>query len=128
LMAFADKIVQSYHRHRASMVMVDSGGVGGGVVDRLRMLRIPVLEVDFGSGADGHPLVSGERYANKRAEIWGVMREWLKTGLLPDMPTDENQTLVDELTGPSYAMNKKEAIVLEAKSDMRRRGVPSPNV
>lgn len=127
-MTLAAKVAATFLRLNATMVMVDSGGVGGGVVDRLRMLRIPVLEVDFGAGADSHPLVPGERFANKRAEIWAAMRAWLATGLIPDISAGENTTLVDELTGPTHTMNTKDAILLESKKDMRRRNVASPNV
>lgn len=128
-MRTAAAVAVSFHRYHATAVCVDSGGVGGGVVDRLRQLRIPVFDVDFGSGPDDTNLDDGTKYANKRAEIWGAMRNWLQRGgCIPDMPTGDNITLKDELTGPTYALNKKEAIQLEAKVDMRRRGVPSPNV
>lgn len=126
-MTLAGKVAAAYLRHRATVVMVDGGGVGGGVVDRLRQLRIPVIEVDFGSKPDGFAN-DGVKYANKRAEIWGAVRDWLPTGSIPSMATGENITIVDELTGPTYTLNSKEAIQLESKKDMRSRGVPSPNV
>jgi hypothetical protein len=99
----------------------------GVFVDRLRQLRIPVIGVDFGSKADGYA-ADGVKYANKRAEIWGSLREWLEHGSIPNVLTGENSTLVDELTGPTYTMTKKEEIQLESKKEMRSRGVPSPNV
>lgn len=127
LMSFAGKIAASFIRHHAKICMVDSGGVGGGVVDRLRQLNIPVIEVDFGSKPDEFN-ADGVKYANKRAEIWGAVRDWLPGGSIPDMSTGENITLVDELIGPTYALNKAEAIQLESKKEMRARGIPSPNV
>lgn len=129
-MKFAGKVAQAYLRHGASMCMVDGGGVGGGVVDRLRQLQIPVIDVQFGASPDGYS-DNGVVYANKRAEIWGALRDWLATGSIHSMPTGENVTLVDELTAPNYGMvNRKgeEAILLEGKKEMRTRGVPSPNV
>lgn len=126
-MTTAGKVAAAYLRHGASICMVDEGGVGGGVVDRLRQLRIPVIGVDFGSGSDGYAN-DGVKYANKRAEIWGSMRTWLEGGSIPNMVTGENVTLTDELTAPTYTLTKKEEIQLESKKEMRSRGVPSPNV
>lgn len=129
-MELASKVSAAYHRLKANFVFIDGGGVGGGVVDRLRQLRVPVMEVQFGAKSDGiseHD-DEGTRYANKRAEIWGAMRAWLKEGAIPDRVPGSETAITDELTGPMYGTNKKEEILLEAKKDMRRRGVPSPNV
>jgi hypothetical protein len=129
LMTLAGKVAAAYTRLGASAVMVDAGGVGGGVVDRLRQLNIPVYEVDFGSSPDGYNIEdSGVKYFNKRAEIWGGMRAWLETGCISEQLPGQDRTLPDELTGPSYSLSGKEEIQLESKKDMRRRGVPSPNV
>lgn len=127
-MDVATRAASAYLKYSASVVLVDSGGVGGGVVDRLRQLRIPVIEVDFGSGPQGLNPDDGTKYANKRAEIWGAMRTWLQRGAIPDMMTDDRVTLVDELVSPNFGINGREEIQLESKRDMRRRGVPSPNV
>ena len=50
------------------------------------------------------------------------MREWLKTGSIPDRPNLEM-----ELTGPSYFHSRKNQIQLERKEDMKARGLASPN-
>lgn len=127
-MELAARVAATFLRLSASVVFVDAGGVGGGVVDRLRSLRIPVMEVDFGSSPDGINFDDGTKYKNKRAEIWGAMRAWLKTGSIPQLKTSEKGTLIDELVGPNYGLDGNEAIQLESKKDMRRRGIPSPNV
>lgn len=127
-MVLAARVSNEFLRLHASTVMVDAGGVGGGVVDRLRQLGIPVMEVDFGSKADGYNRDDGAAYANKRAEIWGGLRQWLPTGAIPPIRTSEDTTLVDELIAPTYGHNNREEILLESKKDMRRRGAKSPNV
>jgi len=133
LMFLAAEVANVFNSLNASIVMVDSGGVGGGVVDRLRQLRIPVVEVDFSSKPDAtNEIESGIKYANKRAEIWGAVRDWLGTGSIPSLTmtttTGKVVSLVDELAGPMYGLNSREAILLESKKDMRSRGVPSPNI
>lgn len=124
----AAQVSDAFTRHAASMVFVDGGGVGGGVVDNLRRLRIPVIEVQFGAKPDGIGTTDqGVKYLNKRAEIWGIMRDWLSGGMIPDDIPGQDQGLCEELAGPTFSFNNQEMIVLEKKTDMRRRNVPSPN-
>lgn len=124
-MSLAGLVANRYHQYGATMVFVDSGGVGGGVIDRLVQLQIPVTEVDFSHKPKGYLGPPGVHYANHRAEIWGAMRDWLKRGALPEV---DGYDLVAELTAPMYYLNVKEAIQLESKREMRRRGVESPNI
>jgi hypothetical protein len=125
-MQFAARIAEQYQFYKADAVFVDGGGVGGGVVDRLRQLRVPVIEVQFGSSPDrSMPGADSLVYANKRAEMWGWMREWLKHGGIPDDPD-----LRTELEGVQYGYVQVagiDAIQLESKKDMKKRGMPSPD-
>lgn len=128
-MQLASRVAAEALRLAAEMVFVDVGGVGAGVYDRLRMLRIKCLPVDFGAGADNINFMDGSKYANKRAEIWGAYRNELRAGLcIPEEVPGQERTLIEESTGPTYGLNNREEIQLERKQDMRRRGVPSPNV
>src|SRR5690606_37260109 len=107
-MQLAMKVAQAMHRYAASVAMVDEGGVGGGVVDRLRQLQIPVIAVNFGSKPDNYNEM-GERgvlYANKRAEIWGASRAWLETGAIPRTAANGEIDLVAEATGPTYGLTR----------------------
>lgn len=129
LMRQASRIASVFQLYHAACVMVDGGGVGGGVIDRLRQLQIPVWEVDFGSSPSGVNVDNQVRYYNKRAEIWGAVREWLPKGCIIEQIEGQDATLIDELTGPTYSFAGDDMeIQLERKRDMRRRGVPSPNV
>jgi len=122
-MQVASHVVELSQNLRADAVFIDGGGVGGGVVDRCRQLRLDVIEVQFGGKADRADMVSrGEAYANKRAEMWGAMRAWLEVGAIaPD------KDLVAQLVGPSYGFNARDEIQLERKVDMKGRGLPSPD-
>jgi hypothetical protein len=98
-------------------VFIDAGG-GQGVIDRLRQLGHNVIEVSFGSEADDKA-----HYFNKRTEMWGRMRAWLKSGgsIVDDMD------LKSDLIGPEYGYSDKDQEQLERKKDMKARGLASPD-
>lgn len=125
--ALAAKVAEAYHKYHADAIFVDGGGVGGGVVDNLRALHLFCFDINFGSKPDGVGFAAGaqgERYANKRAEMWGSLRAWLRSGgAIPDLPD-----LKQQLIGPTYTFNNQMAIQLERKEDMMKRGVDSPDL
>jgi hypothetical protein len=127
-MQLAARVAEQYEFYRADAIFVDGGGTGSGVVDRLRQLRIPVIEVQFGATADrSTPGQEATAYANKAAEMWGVMKEWLGTGgAIPDDPD-----LASQLTDREYGYvmrDGRDAIQLESKKDMKKRGLSSPDI
>lgn len=122
-MTVAGKAAELYMHYRADAIFVDGGGVGGGVVDRLRQLQVPVWDVQFGGKSDAFEGTDGIHYANKRAEMWGSMREWLSIGCIPD-----DKSLREQITGPQYGFNVRNEIQLEAKDDMKKRGLESPDI
>ena len=119
-MTFAGLVAQEIERTNPVAVFLDQGGLGAGVVDRLHQLGFHmVIGVDFGGSALNKAL-----YLNKRTEIWCLTRDWLKAQ--PSLPDD--QELKDDLTGPEYTFTgDKGQIALEKKSDMKKRGLPSPD-
>ncbi len=126
-MALAAHVVDLAREQKPDAIFVDGGGVGGGVIDRLKMLRQPVIEVQFGGVADRRLNdESAVKYANKVAEMWGHMKEWLKGGTIPD-----DSELIEQLTGREYGhvMDKEgnDVIMLEKKKDMKKRGLSSPD-
>jgi len=124
-MTLASKVAERAALESVRAVFVDEGGYGAGVVDRLRQLGVPFV---FGVNFAGRPESWGAagakpRYANKRAEIWGNMREWLEEGAIPDDPE-----LAADLTGIEYGYDARGAILLEKKEDMKKRGLASPDL
>ncbi len=103
----------------AEAVFVDEGGVGGGVVDRLRELGAPVYGVHFG-GAAQRPT----RFYNRRSEIFWELRRLLNDALIT-LPRDEE--LAGQLLGLRYDISSSGQVRLEGKPEMRRRGMPSPD-
>lgn len=100
-------------------MFVDKGGIGAGIVDRLRELGVPVIAVNFGAGA-----TDSEIYENKRAECWWRMKEWIEDH--PNrLPNDA--ALISDLVAPQPAETSKNKRLLESKKDMRKRGIRSPD-
>lgn len=124
-MALAGRVAEAINKYKPDQVFVDEGGVGAGVVDRLGQLGFAAMGVNFGWASDQSIGSTQIRAANKRAEIWGSMREWLKTG--GKIPT-QDQKLEFELLSPMFSYDANNAIVLEKKADMKKRGVSSPDI
>lgn len=100
------------------VVFVDgSGGYGAGVVDTLQELGFEVIEVQFGASATDR-----KAYANKRAEMWGRMKDWLAIGSL----TPDNE-LATDLTAVEYGFTLSDQVQLERKERMKDRGLASPD-
>jgi len=127
-MQVAARVAELARQEKPDALFVDVGGVGAGVYDRLNLMGIPgLVAIQFGSAADRAGLTAvgapGERYANKRAEMWGAVRQWLRDG--GAIPSHEQ--LRDDLVGVEYGFNAKDEIILERKEDMKKRGLASPD-
>lgn len=134
------RVIELYQKYQPDAVFVDAGGVGGGVADRLRYSRLPIKDVIFGAAADGANATSEHGmvvFANKRTQMWGAMRDWLGPApnhlgeMLPGGSIPNDIELIDELTSVQYGytlLHGRDALILEKKDDMRKRGVASPDL
>ena len=120
-MIFAARAAEVIAEEKPDGVFVDGTGMGAGVVDRLNQLGHKVLPVMVGDRNVHHP----EKYFNVRAEIWGRMKDWFAEADA-DLPRDD-QEFEDDLIGIQYGYDVKDAIQLESKKDMKRRGLASPD-
>jgi hypothetical protein len=126
-MELASRVAEQAQLMRPKAIFVDEGGVGAGVVDRLKQLGVSgVIGVNFGS-AGGDNGIAGEgeeavRVANKRAEMYALLRTWLKGGAISDDPDLET-----ELTSIGYGFRPDNSILLESKESMKSRGLSSPD-
>jgi len=119
-MELAGKVAMIIRDESPDKVFVDVGGLGAGVYDRLAELGHKRVVVDVNAGS--RP-TDGDRYKNKRAEMWGNMKEWLAEGSIPD--SDELQA---DLIGVSYKYDSMTRLQLESKDDMKKRGIKSPDI
>jgi hypothetical protein len=111
------RVIEAIEEYNPALVVIDEGGLGAGVVDRLKEQRYKVKGINFGNKAK-NPLM----YGNKRAEMWGEMREWLKTASIPS-----DRYLKTDLISPTMKPDSKGSIFLESKKDMKARGLASPD-
>lgn len=117
-MTLAARVAEEINRFRPDGVFIDAG-CGGGVIDRLRQLGYSVIEVPFGGAA----LHAGQ-YANKRAEMWGEMAQWIKdAGALPD-----DAALKADLCQVCYDFDIAGRLRLESKETLKARCGKSPDL
>ena len=113
----ANLIARLEAEHKADAVFVDAG-YGTGIVSAGQVMGRAWQLVWFGGKA------TNPGYVNKRAEMWGGMKAWIKEGGAID-PKDEE--LYQDLVGPETVPRLDGKIMLESKQDMKERGLPSPN-
>jgi hypothetical protein len=110
-------IIEAIEEYKPTLVVMDEGGLGYGILDRLNEQRYKVRGVNFGWKAK-NPIM----WLNKRAELWGAMREWLRTASLP-----QDKMLKSDLTGVKSKPTSSGVVQLESKKDMKARGLASPD-
>ena len=118
-MRLADEVREIAETLRIPAVFVDETGVGGGVVDRLKQLRVPVIGVE-GGGRAPRPA----QFADMRAEVFWEVARRLREGQMSLPPDDE---LAGQLLAQRYDISSAGRIHLESKATLRRQGVPSPD-
>lgn len=126
-MQVAARVAEAFNLYQPDAIFIDNGGFGAGVVDRCNYLHLPVLGIDFGSKPDREiqSKESGIWYFNKRAEMWGAMRDWLAGGMI-----DDDKDLAADLPAVEYGYALKDGhdcIALEKKEHMKKRGLASPD-
>ena len=113
------RIVDVYQKHKPSVIYIDAIGVGAGVFDRAAELQLPVKEVIV-----SHKSTKPSMYGNFRAQLWGSMKDWMQNG--GDIPDDKD--LISQLNSMQYTYNNKMQILLMTKKDIKRMGLPSPDI
>lgn len=119
-MEVAGIVARHIEARKPDAVFVDVVGIGAGVYDRLLELKCQsLIRVHAGEAA-----IEDTKYINKRAEMWGLMRDWLRA--LP-CHIPEDSALSTDLTAAKFTYDSSRRLKLEPKEDMRRRGVASPD-
>lgn len=133
-MATSGHVVEAFRESGATLAKIDDVGVGGGVVDRLHELKLPVVGVNVGQAPttdedDPASVREGreakKRFLNLRAELWWALRERFMDGAIDIEPNDDD--LAAELCAVKYKLDSRGRIVIESKDDLKKRGHPSPD-
>jgi hypothetical protein len=119
-------------------VVIDVTGVGTGVEAFLSDAGYQnIYRMHNGAVA-----IEDEKYINRAAEGWSLMKEWFEDAhrhaSLPDPDTLKKkgkkvqaaaiETLQAELSSREYDYDSRRRVRLESKEHMLKRGIPSPNV
>ena len=124
LMQTTGRIVAEYEAlapsKRPAEILVDSIGVGSGVVDRLQELGLPVRGVNVAESPS-----MDDTYMNLRSELWFKCKAWLEDRSCK-LPKDDQ--LIAELTAIRYSFTSSGKMKAESKDEMRKRGLGSPDL
>jgi hypothetical protein len=105
--------------HKPKLIVIDSIGIGAGVVDRLHEQGLPVLGVNVGEQPS-----TKDRFVRLRDELAFKLKEWLATRRCR-LPKDDQ--LRDDLCAPRFTFTSDAKLQVESKDRMRARGLPSPD-
>lgn len=124
LMQTVGRVVAEYEAlppsRRPREILVDSIGVGGGVVDRLRELNLPVRGINVAESPS-----MGDTYLNLRSELWFKAKAFLEDR---GCKIPKNDQLIAELTSIRYGFTSSGKMKAESKDEMRKRGLSSPDL
>ena len=105
---------------RPAEILVDSIGLGAGVVDRLMELDLPVRGINVAESP-----AMGDRYGRLRDELWFLAKEWFESRDCTIPPQEE---LIDDLSKPRFKFTSNGKLKVESKDEMKRRGLNSPDL
>lgn len=112
----ANVITSLIRDEQPARINIDVGGLGAGVYDILvdRGYGNILRSVNFGEKAQ-----ECEKYRNRRAEMWGRLKDWL-TSELPVSLTDCDG-LAEDLTTPNKKYDGLGRLQLEEKDEIKKR-------
>jgi hypothetical protein len=113
------KLYEYQKIHKAGLICIDGIGIGAGVFDRAKQLKLPVHQVIVSQKP-----TDPRQYFNLRAQIYGILKTWIENGA--DIPKDN--TLVKQLLSMEYGYNKKMQLQLMSKKDIKAKGLDSPDI
>jgi len=105
---------------RPTELLIDSIGLGSGVVDRLIELGLPARGVNVAESPSLR-----QKYMKLRDELLFSAIEWLEAR---DCKIPNDEELIHELSSLRYAINSNGKFKCESKDQMKKRGLRSPDL
>jgi len=121
LTELAGKVAEKAKLWKPDQIAIDVVGIGWGVYDMLNKWN---FEKQLQAVQGGSKAQEETKYVNLRAEMWDRMKKAIKEGI--ELPYDEQMKV--DLTGIEYDYDTKLRLQLEKKSDMKSRGLASPDM
>ena len=127
---------QNFKYKEKIAVVVDDGGVGGGVVDQLKALKrtepkvyedMEIIPVNFGQP------IKHKYYADSTTYMMGVVRDLIEpfdeagNARKPQIILPNDNDLVGQLSCRKYSFTSNSKQKVESKKDMKDRGLHSPD-
>nr|QRW43317.1 MAG: terminase large subunit [Caudoviricetes sp.] len=133
LMVCAGKAHSLLKKYPEAIMNIDVGGLGAGVYDRLVEMGMGarVNAINFGSSPLGIGPTGDELYANRRAEMWDLKRDWYMHPAGVQVPDDDifhaDETSPVWVSGATRHSSNNE-LTLESKDKIRERLGFSPDL
>lgn len=136
IVLLGEELVRRYQLAEPIPVKVDDGGVGGGVVDRLRQLKRNEPERLWWLSV--YPVIFGQRikhkyYYDSTTYMMAVVKKLLQpfnadgTPKPVELILPDDGDLVAQLSGRKYFLTENSRIRVESKKEMKKRNRPSPD-
>lgn len=116
-MTVVGHVIEAIREFRPVLTVIDEGGLGYGILDRLVEQKYKVRGVNFGWKSKTPAM-----WGNKRAELWGSLRSWLKTASIP-----QDRLLKTDLISVQKKPDSAGTIYLLGKKEMKALGFASPD-
>ena len=136
IVLLGEQLVQKYQPTEPIPIKIDDGGVGGGVVDRLRQIKrnqperfwwMEIYPVKFGQR------IQHKHYYDSTTYMMAVVKKLLQPydeqgnpkPIELILPNDDG--MAAQLSGRKYFLTENSKIKIESKKEMKKRGRPSPD-
>ncbi len=108
-------IIRLINDEKPNFVCIDTIGLGVGVADRLKELGYGQM-IKYVCSAETKSVIYPERYSNKRAEMWGLMKEWLES---EPVSIPDSNSLAADLGALSAKPDSLNRVKLQSKKEIK---------